>query len=136
MSKYIFLLLILTSCLTIEKGKVLDIDDINKIDIGISHKDNVIKILGFPSFKSDFNQNKWIYYSYKLRKFLFTKPHYKEQKVLVIDFSDNGEYVKNMTFYDIDTNEYKTVNNKTATGKEDENIIRDIFSNIGQIKGN
>ncbi|MDR3290233.1 MAG: outer membrane protein assembly factor BamE [Rickettsiales bacterium] len=133
--KKILLLLLLTSCITLEKGKIFDTNDIDKIDIGITTKENVVRTLGFPSFVSDFDKNKWVYYHYKMSKFLFTKPSFKEQKVLVVDFDKGGEYVKNMTFYDIDTEEYEIVNNKTSLNSSDDSVIKDIFSNIGQVRG-
>ncbi|MDR2526360.1 MAG: outer membrane protein assembly factor BamE [Rickettsiales bacterium] len=132
--KYFFImsLLLLSSCFTLKRGKIIDTNDANKIDINFSNKNDVVKLLGFPSFVSKFNSNRWVYYSYKLRRFLFIKPYFIEQKILLIEFNKETELVKNMTLYDINSNKYEMT--EKSDFASDNNIIKDIFSNIGQIK--
>jgi outer membrane protein assembly factor BamE (lipoprotein component of BamABCDE complex) len=125
-------LLLLSSCFTLKRGKIIDTNDANKIDINFSNKNDVVKLLGFPSFVSKFNSNRWVYYSYKLRRFLFIKPYFIEQKILLIEFNKETELVKNMTLYDINSNKYEMT--EKSDFASDNNIIKDIFSNIGQIK--
>jgi outer membrane protein assembly factor BamE (lipoprotein component of BamABCDE complex) len=130
--KKAFFLFLLTSCITTNKGKLFDGGDLEQLDTGITNKNNVIKMLGYPSFVLNLDNNKWVYYSYKIRKFLFFKPDLKEQKILVLDFEN--EILKNLSLYDVDSNNYEPLENSNYNLEEEKNIIKDIFSNIGQIK--
>jgi outer membrane protein assembly factor BamE (lipoprotein component of BamABCDE complex) len=131
----ILFLLLLGGCITQNRGKILDMDDIKKIDGGLTSKENAVRILGYPSFKSDFNKEKWVYYSYKTKKFLFMKPWFVEQKVLLVEFDKDGTFVKNITLYDIDSNEYEIATGNKTQEIEDNNVIKDILSNIGSFSG-
>ncbi|MDR0423236.1 MAG: outer membrane protein assembly factor BamE, partial [Rickettsiales bacterium] len=133
MNYKLLILLLLTSCITSNKGKILDNDDIERLNVDLTSKDNVIRTIGFPSFVSDFDNNRWVYYSYKIKKFLFFKPDLEDQRVLVLDFEDN--ILKKLSLYNIDTNGYEPLENSITTSIEnDTGVIEDIFGNIGQIK--
>lgn len=126
----VLVFLALTSCISTHNGKILDADDINAVDVGLTSKENTIRLLGYPSFQSDFYQNRWIYYSYNVKRFLFFKPYFIDQKVLLIEFDDETDLVKKISFYNINTNEYEFLRGTNAdTGDKD--VIKDILNNIG-----
>jgi outer membrane protein assembly factor BamE (lipoprotein component of BamABCDE complex) len=127
----IIIILFLSSCVAVNRGKILDKEEISKIDIGLTNRENVVNLIGFPSFKSNFDKDKWVYYAYKTRKILFLKPTLIEQEVLILEFDGESDIVKNMFLYTINSNEYKLYDNSTSLDVNDSNVIKDILNNIG-----
>ena len=131
-----FTVLLNCGCITrslSQKGYILDEEDLSNIKVGLTNKENIIKYLGYPLNKSYFDENIWIYYSYKMKEVLFFKPSLKNQKVLVIEFDKDTDLIKNLSLYDIDSNNYKILDTTTEIEKEKENFIKDILKNIGQV---
>ena len=67
-----------------------------------------------------------------MKEILFFKPSVSEQKVLVVEFDDETNIVKNLSIYNIDSNNYEMLNDTTNINDEKENFIQDILKNIGQ----
>lgn len=128
--------ILLASCVArdvSQKGFIFTKQETDELTIGITSKENTLKILGYPLNKSYFNDNIWIYYSYKMRQIMFFKPKLKEQKVLVVEFDPETDIIKNLALYDINTNKYEILNKSTKTDIDNTNILKDILNNIGQI---
>ena len=111
----------------------MDEKDIEEIKIGLTNQDSVINILGYPSLRSYFDDNTWYYYSYKSFEFLFFKPFITKQKLLVIEFDSDTLIVKNKSLYNINSNKFEIKDINSDYKEERENIIKDIFNNIGQV---
>lgn len=132
----LFILFFTSSCITrsiTQKGNIFDNSDLMDIKVGLTNKDNVLKILGYPLSKSYFNDNIWIYYSYQMKEVLFFKPYIDEQKVLVLKFDDETNIVNDMFLYNIESNNYEILNTTDTSNQDKQNIIQDILKNIGQI---
>lgn len=131
---FVIILVLLSSCIArsiSQKGYVINKEDIQNINIGITNKENALKILGYPLNKSYFNDDIWIYYSYKAKEVLFFKPKITEQKVLIVEFDKETNLVKNLSLYDIKSKN-KTLNIGSDINEEKSNAIKDILNNIGQ----
>ncbi|HSQ98054.1 MAG TPA: outer membrane protein assembly factor BamE [Rickettsiales bacterium] len=115
-----------------QKGYIINKDDLANIQIGLTNRENTIKYLGFPLNKSYFNDNIWIYYSYKIKEVLFFKPQIKEQKVLIIEFDNDTDLIKNLSLYDIKSDKNKLLDIGNDINKDKSGIIKDILNNIGQ----
>lgn len=125
----------LSGCITksiSQKGFIFDDEDLSNISVGLTNKENVLKYLGYPLNKSYFNDNLWIYYSYETKEVLFFKPKIQKQKVLIIEFDKVDEIVKNMSVYNIDTNN-SNLDDIDFKDDYDKNVLKDIFKNIGQV---
>lgn len=132
---FIFAIFLISGCIPkniTNKGYILDNEEVSQITVGLTNKENVLKHLGYPLNRSYFNENIWIYYSYQSKEFLFFKPTISEQKVLVIEFDDETDIVKNLSLYSIDSNNFKILDETTDINTEKEGIIKDILRNIGQ----
>lgn len=116
-----------------QKGYMFDEDDLSNIKVGLTNKENTLKYLGYPLNRSYFDDNVWIYYSYKMKEVLFFKPSLKDQKVLVVEFDDDTDLIKNLSLYDVNSDNYEILDATTEVEEEKENVIRDILKNIGQI---
>lgn len=125
-----------TACITRslnQKGNIFDNNDISNIKAGLTNKDNVVKIIGYPTNQSYFNNNIWIYYSYQIKEVMFFKPSIEKQKVLVLNFNDETDIVEDVFLYDINSNDYEILDTIDKIDQNKDNIIQDIFRNIGQI---
>lgn len=116
-----------------QKGYMFENDDLLDIKVGLTNKENTLKYLGYPLNRSYFDDNIWIYYSYKIKEVLFFKPSLKEQRVLVVEFDDDTNVIKNLSLYDVNSDNYEILNATTEVEEEKENVIKDILKNIGQI---
>lgn len=133
----IFCIIVILNCSCVtknisEKGYIFDDEDLSNIKIGLTNKENTIKNLGYPLNKSYFDDNTWIYYSYKLREVLFFKPTLKDQKILFIEFDEETDLIKNLSLYKVNSNDYEILNETTNIQENQENVIKDILKNIGQ----
>jgi len=115
-----------------QKGHIFDENDLSNIKVGLTNKENTIKYLGHPLNKSYFNDNTWIYYSYKMKEVLFFKPRLEEQKILLIEFDSETDLIKNLSLYDVDSNKYEILDNASDVDEDRDSIINDILKNVGQ----
>lgn len=138
MKKYIFLSLIAfftSSCISrniTHKGNIFDNNDVDSIRVGLTDKNDILQNFGYPLNISYFDKNIWIYYSYQMKEILFFKPYISDQKVLVVRFN-NENIVSDMYLYNIDSNNYEILNTTDTSLQDNQNVIQDILSNIGQI---
>ena len=138
MKKIFFFLILFTlfGCIrnTSQKGFIFNEDDFSKINVNLTNKENVISAIGYPNLKSNFNENIWYYYSYKMKEILFFKPNISQQKLLIIEFDPETSIVKNKYVYNIDANDFEINDVKQSNSDEKKNILKDIFNNIGRVK--
>ena len=134
---FLFILIFATGCITKninQKGNIFDDNDVREIKVGLTNRENVVKILGYPINQSYFDNNLWIYYSYQIKEVMFFKPKITNQKVLAIQFNSETDIVSDMSLYDINSENYEILNDiNDNMDKDKDNIIQDILRNIGQI---
>lgn len=134
---FLFILIFATGCITKsinQKGNIFDDNDVREIKVGLTNRENVVKILGYPINQSYFDNNLWIYYSYQIKEVMFFKPKITNQKVLAIQFNSETDIVSDMLLYDINSENYEILNDiNDNMDKDKNNIIQDILRNIGQI---
>ena len=103
------------------------------IEVNVSNKNDIIKILGAPSTKSDFNKNVWFYFErLKTNQSLIKlgAQKIKINNVLIVKL-DNKGILKSKELLDLnDMNDIKYI--KTVTTKEfkNNNLIYGIFSSL------
>lgn len=128
--------LFISSCISrsvTQKGNIFDNQDLSNIKVGLTNKDNVLRILGYPLNISYFDKDTWIYYSYTMKEILFFKPYISDQKILVLKFNNETNIVSDMFLYNIDSNNYEILDTINTSDEDKQNIIKDILNNIGQI---
>ena len=103
------------------------------IEVNVSNKNDIIKILGAPSTKSDFNKNVWFYFErLKTNQSLIKlgAQKIKKNNILIVKL-DNKGILKSKELLDLnDMNDIKYI--KTVTTKEfkNNNLIYGIFSSL------
>ncbi len=131
------LLFFIAACVTrIEKkGYVFEASDFELLQEGFSSQEQVLQLMGSPSFIDDFGEDEsWVYFSEKIENFLFFKPKVLDRNVLVLRFRknlllkiekiDHTNEVANLHFVDF----------YTEVKSEKVGFFKGLFSNVGQVK--
>ena len=112
--------------------KLLD-KKIDKIEINITNKNDLIKLIGNPSTISDFDENRWYYFErLKTNQSLIKLGNQKIKKnnVLIVDLDDYG-IVKNKKLLNIDDmNDVKKLSAITEKDFENKDILYGVFSSL------
>ena len=113
-------------------SKLLDVK-YKKLQVNVTNRNDIIKIIGPPSSISDFNKNKWFYFErLKTNQSLFKLGTQKFEKnnIIVVELNDKG-ILKSKKLLDLnDMNDIKYI--KTLTTKEfkNDNILYSVFSSL------
>ena len=105
----------------------------SELKLNITNKNDLYKIIGPPSFKSDFNKNKWFYVE-RLKSnqslFKFGTQKIKKNNVLVVEISKEGLLINKKILNLNDMNDVMYL--KTQTDKEFQNksVFYDVFSSL------
>ena len=105
----------------------------NKIQVNITNKNDIIKIIGQPSTISDFNKNKWFYFErLKTNQSLFKlgKQRIKKNNVLVVELNQLGILINKKILNLEDMNDFKYLNIETKKEFQNKNIMYDVFSSL------
>ena len=134
---YLLLLIFIVNCsgnkVTNYHGvKLLD-KKIDKIEINITNKNDLIKLIGNPSTVSDFDKNRWYYFErLKTNQSLIKLGNQKIKKnnVLIVDLNDYG-IVKNKKLLNIDDmNDVKKLSEITEKDFQNKDILYGVFSSL------
>ena len=112
--------------------KSLDVK-FSELKLNTTNKNDLYKIVGPPSFKSDFNKNKWFYIE-RLRSnqsiFKFGTQKIKKNNVLIVELSKDGLLINKKILNLDNMNDVKYL--KTQTDKEFQNktVLYDVFSSL------
>lgn len=114
------------------RGNLPESEDLEKIRVGTSTKDEVTSVLGSPSSIATFDPNTWYYISKRTETVAFLRPEMLDQKVLTIRFDDAG-LVKEIAQTDRDAGrEIDPVDRTTPTSGQTFSIWQQLFGNIGR----
>jgi outer membrane protein assembly factor BamE (lipoprotein component of BamABCDE complex) len=115
------------------RGEVLDSQLISSIQPGTDNKASVQKLLGTPSFVSEFTPNDWYYVSRDTLDIAFRNPKVQRQTVLHVKFDQAG----NVAAVDHSGKELvenvKPVKQQTPTGGKKRTFFEDVFGGISTL---
>jgi len=125
----------LGGCATIKdhRGYLVDGTLLDSVQAGVDNRTSVEKMLGRPSFVSQFGRQDWYYVSTNTRQAAFNSPHTTEQLLVHIVFDDKGNVAV------IDRTGAEMVarispdGDKTPTLGRNRSFLEDLFGNIGQV---
>ena len=138
--KYIYLILILLVTIGCSANKVsknhgyksLDIK-YKKIQVNKSNKNDLIKIIGPPSSKSDFDENKWYYIERRKTNQSLIKLGIKEieiNNILIVQFNSMGILVDKKIIDKNKMNDVKFVKSITEKDFKQNNFLFNIFTSM------
>ena len=113
------------------KGYVVDSSLINTVQPGVDNKDSVTKVLGRPTFDSQFDgSNAWYYLSRDTRSLAFSTPNPVQQTLLTVRFAANGD-VASVQRTGLETvREIQPYNKKTPVLGSHRSFFSELFGNI------
>ena len=134
---YIIILFFVINCsgnkVSNHHGSKLLYSKYDKIQINVTNKNDLIKIIGPPSSISTFDKNKWFYIERvktNLSTFKLGKQKIKTNNILILEINQYG-ILENKSIINIDEmNNVKFVKTTTTKDFEDKNLLYDVFSSL------
>ena len=115
------------------RGYLVDGALLDSVQAGVDNRTSVEKVLGRPSFISQFGRQDWYYVSTNTRQSAFSAPQAHENLLIHIMFDDNG----NVTGVERTGMEkvarISPDGDKTPTLGRNRGFLEDLFGNIGQV---
>ncbi len=112
--------------------KLLD-QKYQQIVLNVTNKNDIIKLIGPPSIKSEFNNNKWFYVERLKSNQSIIKlgaQKIKKNNVLIVELTDDG-ILKSKKLLDItDMNDLKYLKSQTNKEFQNKNPFYDVFSSL------
>ena len=93
----------------------------------------ILKLIGPPSFKSDFNNNKWFYLErQKTNQSLFKlgAQKIKKNNILVVELNTSGILINKKLLNLNDMNDIKYLNSETNKEFKNKNAVYDALSSL------
>lgn len=115
------------------RGAVLDSELVSAIQVGTDNKESVERLLGRPTFTSQFDQNDWYYVSRDTKTVAFANPRVLDQTVLHIEFDQAGNVASIRQMDEQQIARVNPVNDRTPTLGRKRTLWDDIFGNIGTV---
>ena len=104
-----------------------------QIVLNVTNKNDIIKLIGPPSIKSEFNNNKWFYVERLKSNQSIIKlgaQKIKKNNVLIVELTDDG-ILKSKKLLDItDMNDLKYLKRQTNKEFQNKNPLYDVFSSL------
>jgi outer membrane protein assembly factor BamE (lipoprotein component of BamABCDE complex) len=115
------------------RGEVLSPQLISSIQPGVDNKASVQKLLGTPSFTSQFTPNDWYYVSRDTLDIAFRNPRVEKQTVLHVRFDQAGNVAAvDKTGKELVDN-IKPAGQQTPTGGKKRTFFEDVFGGISTL---
>jgi outer membrane protein assembly factor BamE (lipoprotein component of BamABCDE complex) len=113
------------------QGYLVDEQLFSAIAPGVDNKDSVVKTLGRPTITSEWNDKRWYYLSRDTEQLAFLTPKPVKQRILVIDFNEQGTVTAVGERGMEEVAEVDPSSDKTPTLGRKTGILQDLFGNIG-----
>lgn len=129
----------LTGCLltTVEKqGYVLSPERLEKIEIGTATKRVVEHHLGTPTFRTEYEAERWHYVSSAKAVTSVLNPELVEQDVITIEFDEQDVVSKVEHKTADDSAAVNMVNRKTKTEGHSISLVEQLIGNFGRFNNN
>jgi len=125
----------LGGCATIKdhRGYIVDGALLDSVQAGVDNRTSVEKMLGRPSFVSEFGRQDWYYISTNTRQAAFNSPHTTEQLLVHIVFDDKGNVAAVERSGAEHVARISPDGDKTPTLGRNRSFLEDLFGNIGQV---
>ena len=133
----ILLLILTTNCSTNKVSKNHGFRSLenhySKIKVNVSNKNDVVSLIGPPSYKSNFDESKWIFVERKhTNNSLFKLGLKKIEKnnILVVEFNNFGILEKKTLINKDQMNDIQYVQRVTDKKFDNDNFIYNVFSSL------
>ncbi|MBR0553317.1 outer membrane protein assembly factor BamE [Stakelama marina] len=117
----------------IHHGYVIDTDLANSIKPGVDNRNSVLRVMGRPTFASQFNDGEWYYLARNVSSFAFNRPKPVSQTTIRIRFDQSGTVssVDKMGMEQVVS--INPTDKKTPTLGRKRGFFEQLFGNIGTV---
>lgn len=117
------------------RGAVLDPQLVSVVQPGTDNKDSVEKLLGRPTFASEFTPNDWYYVSRDTTTVAFRNARVRQQTVVHVRFDSAGNVTSvDQTGKELVANIHPVGDHTPTLGRR-RSFFEDVFGNIGSVSG-
>jgi len=129
-------LLSLTGCAVLDtRGHEVEPEQVSALQVGVTTKQQVTKLLGTPSVVSPFGNKTWFYMSEKTQRRAFFSPVVLSSTLTRITFDNNDVVSCVDSLSENNRQEISHVHRETPTSGHSFGVIEQIFGNVGRFNG-
>lgn len=114
------------------QGYIVDEQLVASVQPGVDNRASVQRLLGRPTFTSEFDSSKWYYISRNTTQLAFLKPKPTSQNVLTVTFDAKGNVAKVDRKGLEQVVSVSPVKDKTPVLGRHDSLFSALFGNIGQ----
>lgn len=132
----LLLLPFLSGCAIIDnRGHEIDPDQLAKIEVGVTTKEQVGKLLGTPSSVSTFGNNTWYYMSEETQRRAFFSPTVLKSNITRIEFNAENRVHSLDSVTEKDMQIVAHVSRQEPTAGHSFGVLEQLFGNVGRFNG-
>jgi outer membrane protein assembly factor BamE (lipoprotein component of BamABCDE complex) len=129
----VIILLTLAGCQTVDvRGQFVSDEAINEINIKKPGKNEVIDMIGTPTYIPDYTKNTWYYIQRSLSKRAWFDPKVVKQRVVKIMFNSNSKVLEAVLLEDLQNENITALGHYTKTYGTEQSGIQKFVKNIGR----
>jgi outer membrane protein assembly factor BamE (lipoprotein component of BamABCDE complex) len=117
------------------RGNPIDSDALKQLTPGTTTTADATALLGSPTTHETFNDNAWVYISQITRPRVARLPGVLEQRVVVLNFDQNGVLQKVNVYSKGDAKNVTMAPGSTPTPGASASVLQQLFGNIGRFNG-
>lgn len=115
------------------RGDMVDADQLKQLVPGTSTRADVTALIGSPTTKASFDDNRWIYIGQILQPRIASKPAVLAQKVVVLSFDDQGVLRDIKRLSKKDSLPVDVVSRSTPSPGGQASFFQQLFGNVGRV---
>lgn len=132
----LLLLPVLSGCATIDiRGHEVESEQLAKIEVGKTTKEQVGKLLGTPSSVSTFGNNTWYYMSEETERRAFFEPSVLKSNITRITFDEKNRVQSLDSVTEKDMQVVSHITRQEPTAGHSFGVLEQIFGNVGRFNG-
>ena len=129
----VIILLILAGCQTVDvRGQFVSDEAINEINTKKPDKNEVIDMIGTPTYIPDYTKNTWYYIQGSLSKRAWFDPKVIKQRVVKIMFNSKSKVLEAVLLEDLQNENITALGHYTKTHGTEQSGIQKFVKNIGR----
>jgi len=117
------------------RGHEVDPEQVKQIEIGVTTKEQVSKLLGTPSSVSPFGNSTWYYMFEETERRAFFSPSVLKSNITRIEFNDNNQVISIENVSDQDRQAISHNSRQEPTAGHSESVLQQVFGNVGRFNG-
>lgn len=117
------------------RGHEVAPEQLQKIGIGVSTKEQISKLLGTPSVVSPFDNNTWYYMFEETERRAFFTPSVVKSSTIRITFNDQNQVISIDSVADDERQDISPNPRTERTAGYSDSILKQIFGNVGRFNG-